>query len=140
MDDLITRLTAAIDGLAALAQRVKDVYVYPADHERAGEGFWPTPRVVHVFEEYSLGHAVGLDLVRLFGPDQVLRGCAADRKLIALHKHIQVPEEHIYLYKDGTVGCTECHYSHEREYVFNGGWCDHVKIIAGRYGLEVDGG
>lgn len=153
LDDLISRLTAAIDGLTALAQRVKAVYVYPEDHERAGEGYWPTPRVARVFSDYSLGHAVGLDLVKAFGPDQVLRGCTADRKLLAIHQPIKTfaGSEDFLPKRAGTpefpikVICERCA-NHDRE----SGWddydedtrypCETLRAVAERYGLEVDGG
>jgi hypothetical protein len=136
-DDLIIRLTAAIDGLTALAQRVKDAYVIRnPDHERDGEPYWPTPRVEYVFSEYGPGGVqVGLDLIKACSPDAVLRGCAADRKLIA---------------RDGPFcDCADAdsppmdpatNWTVPIPHHYDCAAYEAAKVIAERYGLEVDGG
>jgi|SRR6185503_2292806 len=150
MDDLITRLTAAIDGLTALAQRVRDAFVVRnPDHERDGEPYWPTPRVEAVYRQYGPGGAqAGLDLIKACSPDVVLRGCAADRKILAIHRpietfnglHIEVQEK-LGRAVSGVMICERCA-NNDKDY----GWDDHdedvqypcptLRAVADRYGLE----
>lgn len=66
----------------------------------------------------------------LYGPESVLRRCAADRKLIAAHP---ITRDVITVKPDGThgFGCTVCHYDY---YVEGRGWCDTLLALAEGYG------
>jgi len=79
----------------------------------------------------------------------VLRGCAADRKILAIHKPLEVwngGAESKYWPKHAvgqTVFVCECCDDNDSEH----GWqeyekhpCATVLAVAERYGLEVDGG
>lgn len=83
MDDLITRLTAAIDKVEQLANDC----IAEVGPERAGEMFTDQSGVADrdSFPSYPWG-SDKRELAFMAGaghPSSVLRGCAADRKLIA---------------------------------------------------------
>lgn len=155
MTDLIARLTAAVDETERVARA--------ACHETNGEWNQPDPERhpggvddatgdIVVYDEGSPTQAQAAHIAR-HDPASVLRGCAADRKTLAIHKPIKTFAglEELWPKHAGTPGfpikviCERCA-NHDRE----SGWDDHdedvqypcptLQAAAERYELEVQGG
>lgn len=165
MDDLITRLTAAIDQVERVARRAAesvnrnnaDGRTEPAGSEWTADGglvfgeheaLWDCEGSSTLCMAVEAGEHVALN-----DPAKVLRGCAADRKILALHQPIETFAGMTeFLPKHaGTPGfpirtiCELCA-DHDSE----NGWDDYgedirypcatLRAVAERYGLEADGG
>jgi hypothetical protein len=133
VDDLIARLTAAIDE----TERNGFLGQSPLGYVTADKVYLPTEvQIAYGSEDVTARQAV-------------LRGCAADRKILAIHKPLEVwngGAEPKYWPKHAagqTVWICERCDTHDSEY----GWredepfpCGTVRAVAERYGLEDTGG
>ncbi|NUP20761.1 MAG: hypothetical protein HOZ81_32730 [Streptomyces sp.] len=72
------------------------------------------------------------EFVAVNDPDSVLRRCAADRKILALHPYTQHPSK-----RGPDFYCDTCHV--DDGCVTGGGNCDTVLALAEAYGLEPAG-
>lgn len=134
MDDLITRLTAAIDVTERVARLVAS---------RNGHRPWSlaASATIDPGGEDGIGDLFGVGDSRIaqhvvrHDPDNVLRGCAADRKILARHQEKTGCRN---LHGDGEPhrpDCFDCTYC-DGQY-----WpCPDLLDLAERYGLEADGG
>lgn len=71
------------------------------------------------------------DHIVLHSPDNVLRRCAADRKILAAHP---VTRDVITVQPDGThgFGCATCH--QDEGLIIGDGWCDTLLALAEAHG------
>lgn len=139
MDDLIARLTAAIEETEKAARDASgrgEKWFIAAQPE---SGWWKDPHddeivadgkpIIRLNEEY--GGNLAADHIVRHDPFGVLRGCAADQRVLARHK------------RDRDWRCETCvEHTYDPRFAFERAlWpCEEIKDLAARYGLEVQGG
>ncbi|HEX5543466.1 MAG TPA: DUF6221 family protein, partial [Micromonospora sp.] len=107
------------------------------DHHQRGiveASVWADSISYYVTEKISSGdrHEADAKHIALNGPDSVLRRCAADRKILALHPYTHAPSKH-----GPGFYCDTCHV--EDGVIEGGGNCDTILALAEAYGLDPAG-
>ncbi|HEX3778614.1 MAG TPA: DUF6221 family protein [Pseudonocardiaceae bacterium] len=137
-DDLVTRLLAAIEAKDAKARAVR----CPAEwHVGNGSEEWNSPEMVYMwppefhtpYEQDKHWRGLQTDGTEMAehiadnDPADVLRGCAADRKILNLH----LPHR-----AGGYVDCLTCRVPYVPEDEAEAWPCDTIRALAERYRLD----
>lgn len=149
--DLTEWLETAIDDHELLAKRILD--------ESYTDGIWtfdyqahPVPRIVGASWESTITDGIwnctddmdSCDETRmvvtsegehiaLHDPAAVLRRCQADRKILGLHRSVQMKYQRV---GEDPFGCPICHLDAHEPVVFGGGYCDTILALAEGYGYQ----
>lgn len=106
-------------------------------------GYWEYDSFVHQIRDHcNAGEVANVPcegtgrFIEMNDPDDVLRRCASDRKILAAHPHAEATPDWALAYglPDPPFACETCHI--DEYYVSGGGNCDTILALAEAYGLE----
>lgn len=114
-----------------------------AQNHQQADGRWEYDSFVHEIRDLDNAGTVASvfregtgRFIEMNDPDDALRRCASDRKILAAHPHAEATPDWAVAYglPNPPFACETCHI--DEYYVSGGGNCDTILALAEAYGLE----